>query len=171
MGCQRANDRKSYRFLFDIFFDRGVHFGKQRRYEENKHYGCVQSSRTVGIASCKLKLIIFIMFKVQVQPSRKHKYHNNSTKKRGCSRDTSYLSRSPLKLYIYTSISMPFRSVKVSLPSVSTVAFSTISRQPFAVEILALRMHAAGLTRSMSKKGCFPDNAAYERKILRTSEK
>ena len=37
------------------------------------------------------------MFKVQVQPSRKHKYHNNSTKKRGCSRDTSYLSRSPLR--------------------------------------------------------------------------
>ena len=97
MGCQMENDRKSYRFLFGTFFDRGVHFEKQRRYEENKHYGCVQSSRTVRIASCKLKLIIFIMFKVQVQPSRKHKYHNNSTKKRGCSRDTSYLSRSPLR--------------------------------------------------------------------------
>ena len=83
MGCQRENDRKSYRFLFDIFFDRGVHFEKQRRYEENKHYGCVQSSRTVRIASCKLKLIIFIMFKVQVQLSRKHKYHNYSTKKEG----------------------------------------------------------------------------------------
>lgn len=68
-------------------------------------------------------------------------------------------------------ISIPFRSVKVSFSSVPTVAFSTISRQPFALEILALRMHAAGLTRSMSKKGCSPDNAAYERKILRTSEK
>ena len=97
MGCQRENDRKSYRFLFGTFFDRGVHFEKQRRYEENKHYGCVQSSRTVGIASCKLQLIIFIMYKVQVQLSRKHKYHNYSTKKRGCSRDTSYPSRSPLR--------------------------------------------------------------------------
>ena len=94
MGCQRENDRKSYHFLFGTFFDRGVHFEKQRRYEENKHYGCVQSSRTVGIASCKLQLIIFIMFKVQVQLSRKHKYHNYSTKNRGCSRDTSYLSNS-----------------------------------------------------------------------------
>lgn len=83
MGCQRENDRKSYRFLFGTFFDRGVHFEKQRRYEENKHYGCVQSSRTVGIASCKLQLIIFIMSKVQVQLSRKHKYHNYSTKKEG----------------------------------------------------------------------------------------
>ena len=81
MGCQKENDRKSYRFLFGTFFDRGVHFEKQRRYEENKHYGCVQSSRTVRIASCKL--IIFIMFKVQVQLSRKHKYHNYSTKKEG----------------------------------------------------------------------------------------
>ena len=95
MGCQRENDRKSYHFLFGTFFDRGVHFEKQRRYEENKHYGCIQSGRNVGIASCKLQLIIFIMFKVQVQPSRKHKYHNYSTKKRGCSRDTSYLSNSP----------------------------------------------------------------------------
>ena len=101
MGCQRENDRKSYRFLFGTFFDRGVHFEKQRRYEENKHYGCVQSSRTVGIASCKLKLIIFIMFKVQVQLSRKHKYHNYSTKKRGCSRDTSYLSNSPIIIILY----------------------------------------------------------------------
>ena len=83
MGCQRENDRKSYRFLFGTFFNRGVHFEKQRRYEENKHYGCVQSSRTVGIASCKLQLIIFIMYKVQVQLSRKHKYHNYSTKKEG----------------------------------------------------------------------------------------
>ena len=132
MGCQRENDRKSYRFLFGTFFDRGVHFEKQRRYEENKHYGCVQSSRTVGIASCKLKLIIFIMFEVQVQLSRKHKYHNYSTKKRGCSRDTSYLSNSPLKLYIYTSISMPFRSVNVSSPSIPTTTFSTISRQSFS---------------------------------------
>ena len=93
----KENDRKSYRFLFGTFLIRGCILEKQRRYEENKHYGCVQSSRTVGIASCKLQLIIFIMFKVQVQPSRKHKYHNNSTKKRGCSRDTSYLSHSPLR--------------------------------------------------------------------------
>ena len=35
MGCQRENDRKSYHFLFGTFFDRGVHFEKQRRYEEN----------------------------------------------------------------------------------------------------------------------------------------
>ena len=101
MGCQRENDRKSYRFLFGTFFDRGVHFEKQRRYEENKHYGCVQSSRTVGIASCKLKLIIFIMFKVQVQLSRKHKYSNYSTKNRGCSRETSYLSHSPIIIILY----------------------------------------------------------------------
>ena len=37
------------------------------------------------------------------------------------------LSTAPLQFY-YTSISIPFRSVKVSLPSVSTVTFSTISR-------------------------------------------
>ena len=104
MGCQRENDRKSYRFLFGTFFDRGVHFEKQRRYEENKHYGCVQSSRTVGIASCKLQLIIFIMYRVQVQPSRKHKYHNYSTKKRGCSRDTSYLSNSPIIIILYFNL-------------------------------------------------------------------
>ncbi len=29
MGCQMENDRKSYRFLFGTFFDRGVHFEKQ----------------------------------------------------------------------------------------------------------------------------------------------
>ena len=79
----KVSDSKSYSFLFGTFFDRGVHFEKQRRYGENKHYGCVQSSRTVGIASCKLKLIIFIIFKVQVQLSRKHKYHNYSTTKEG----------------------------------------------------------------------------------------
>ena len=104
MGCQRENDRKSYHFLFGTFFDRGVHFEKQRRYEENKHYGCVQSSRTVGIASCKLQLIIFIMYKVQVQLSRKHKYHNYSTKNRGCSRDTSYLSNSPIIIILYFNL-------------------------------------------------------------------
>lgn len=63
-----------------------------------------QSSRTVGIAGCKLKLIIFIMFKVQVQLSRKHKYHNYSTKNMGCSRDTSYLSNSPIIIILYFNL-------------------------------------------------------------------
>ena len=119
MGCQRENDRKSYRFLFGTFFDRGVHFEKQRRYEENKHYGCVQSSRTVGIASCKLKLIIFIMFKVQVQLSRKHKYHNYSTKKEGLQPRNIKSQPQPLKtVYLYFNLhAVPQREGQLTLNS------------------------------------------------------
>ena len=43
----------------------------------------------------------------------------------------------PLKIiYIYTSISMPLRSVNVNLPSVPTVAFSTSSSQSFPSKAL-----------------------------------
>lgn len=50
-GVKGKTIEKAIVFFLALFSIEGCILGKQRRYEENKHYGCVQSSRTVGIAS------------------------------------------------------------------------------------------------------------------------
>ena len=140
MGCQRANDRKSYRFLFGTFFDRGVHFEKQRRYEKNGTLTVREIALPCGWQISCTMLISFIMYRVQVQLSRKHKYHNYSTKKEGLQPRHNISQQQPLK-------ATPHKARLSAMRSICWRIFRHITQK-----LLAIRQYSCAVSMQADEK-------------------
>ena len=97
-GVKGKTIEKAIVFFLALFSIEGCILEKQRRYEENGTLTAWEIALPCGWQISRTMLISFIMYRVQVQPSRKHKYSNYSTKKglrQPCENLSSHSCRSP----------------------------------------------------------------------------